>query len=605
MERQTETGWKPDRTEKRALLGRLADCQDAVYSICYRVLGHPQDAEDAAQEAFVKALRHLEAVQDADRLRGWLYRVAFRAALDARRRRRRAGEREAAAARGVAVAPARAETHWGEALQEGLGELDDLSRVFVVEYYYGGRTLREIAEERGMSEQAVWKRIERAKEQLRNRMGWAVAAGLEQGVKVAAPATLLERVAREAGRTGMISSAVKMIVVLAVLTGGASVVRWRGTPPVEGRKPEREEPQAVRAGRPETGPEAAPAVQERVASEPRPQAPRKPYPLEIPPADWTEAMKRTWQRLHQERVTLQVESAPVIKTLSGVAERMNIPFRTDPSVADWVFNIHVKDMPAASLFSLFLSPMKKGYDILPDGSLFVGREDQVGEGMRKLRSVQRALDELDKIRRRLSEGWDGRSVWSPLEAKARSTNVTMVLREGGWYELLKALMQQSGFSDRNVLEVDFDAILGTHRPPSGIQAPSSPKVTALASGTLEQHLNSICTQAGLGYFFDEDRVHVTAADRAVRERQVQEARRAQHNARLSSLERALDGRSDLRVPDFVEALEGALRLTVLPSRAAWECEAPVRGRTFREGLDGLSAAGIRWALREDRIYLVK
>jgi RNA polymerase sigma-70 factor (ECF subfamily) len=51
------------------------------------VLRHPQDAEDAVQETFLRALRHrkkLGAVTDA---RAWLARVAWRVALDRTRRR--------------------------------------------------------------------------------------------------------------------------------------------------------------------------------------------------------------------------------------------------------------------------------------------------------------------------------------------------------------------------------------------------------------------------------------------------------------------------------------------------------------------------------------
>jgi len=46
------------------------------------------DAEDAAQEGFVKAYRAFESLEDAGRARAWLYQIASRTALDELRRRR-------------------------------------------------------------------------------------------------------------------------------------------------------------------------------------------------------------------------------------------------------------------------------------------------------------------------------------------------------------------------------------------------------------------------------------------------------------------------------------------------------------------------------------
>ena len=43
---------------------------------CYRMLGSFHDAEDAVQDAFLRAWRYRESVKDGAPLRPWLYRVA-------------------------------------------------------------------------------------------------------------------------------------------------------------------------------------------------------------------------------------------------------------------------------------------------------------------------------------------------------------------------------------------------------------------------------------------------------------------------------------------------------------------------------------------------
>lgn len=57
-----------------------------VYSVAYAVLRNPQDAEDAAQEAFLRVLRLKRDLEGVRSPRTWLARIAFRVALDRRPR---------------------------------------------------------------------------------------------------------------------------------------------------------------------------------------------------------------------------------------------------------------------------------------------------------------------------------------------------------------------------------------------------------------------------------------------------------------------------------------------------------------------------------------
>src|SRR5882757_4272026 len=54
---------------------------------CYRMLGSVQDAEDALQEALVRAWRSLEKFEGRSSLRSWFYRIATNTSLDAIGRR--------------------------------------------------------------------------------------------------------------------------------------------------------------------------------------------------------------------------------------------------------------------------------------------------------------------------------------------------------------------------------------------------------------------------------------------------------------------------------------------------------------------------------------
>lgn len=66
----------------------VAENQGIVFNLCLRMLGNWAAAEDAAQEAFVSAWRHLGSMR-GEQLRPWLLRIASNAATDELRRRSR------------------------------------------------------------------------------------------------------------------------------------------------------------------------------------------------------------------------------------------------------------------------------------------------------------------------------------------------------------------------------------------------------------------------------------------------------------------------------------------------------------------------------------
>lgn len=59
-----------------------------LYRYLLRLSGHPQTAEDLVQDTFVKAYEHLESYQ-GENVRPWLFRTAYNAYIDWRRKERR------------------------------------------------------------------------------------------------------------------------------------------------------------------------------------------------------------------------------------------------------------------------------------------------------------------------------------------------------------------------------------------------------------------------------------------------------------------------------------------------------------------------------------
>ena len=75
-----------DRTALERLLHAHAD---RIHAVCRRILGNPDDALDATQEAMIAVARGITRFDGSARISTWIYRVATNAALDELRRRKR------------------------------------------------------------------------------------------------------------------------------------------------------------------------------------------------------------------------------------------------------------------------------------------------------------------------------------------------------------------------------------------------------------------------------------------------------------------------------------------------------------------------------------
>jgi RNA polymerase sigma-70 factor, ECF subfamily len=75
---------------------RIAENQRRVFQIAYGVLGNAADAEDVAQEAFLRAYQKFDSLCEAEKFRAWVNRIVFRLALNRQRSYRRRLARDTA-----------------------------------------------------------------------------------------------------------------------------------------------------------------------------------------------------------------------------------------------------------------------------------------------------------------------------------------------------------------------------------------------------------------------------------------------------------------------------------------------------------------------------
>ena len=81
---------KAAKAGDKQAFGRLVEAfQDRIYGYLARMLGDPDEAEDVAQEVFVRAFRSLGRFRGASSFHTWLYRIASNLAIDVARKRKR------------------------------------------------------------------------------------------------------------------------------------------------------------------------------------------------------------------------------------------------------------------------------------------------------------------------------------------------------------------------------------------------------------------------------------------------------------------------------------------------------------------------------------
>jgi RNA polymerase sigma factor (sigma-70 family) len=154
-----------------------------VLGLCWRLLRHRQDAEDAFQAAFLVLARKAGAIRKSESLAGWLHRVAFRAATRLRAARSRRLARQAPLA-DVPQADSAEELTVREtqrALEEELNRLADRYRAPLLLCCVQGRTRDEAAQQLGWSLGVLRGRLDRGRELLRARLarrGIALSAAL-------------------------------------------------------------------------------------------------------------------------------------------------------------------------------------------------------------------------------------------------------------------------------------------------------------------------------------------------------------------------------------------------------------------------------------------
>jgi RNA polymerase sigma-70 factor, ECF subfamily len=151
-----------------------------VYRVAYQFAGNHYDAEDIAQEVFIKVYRSLDKFRQDAQLSSWLYRIVMNACIDYRRRHAAAGvappgeETEHQLLNTPAETPGPEDRAYagelGDVLETEINRLPQGQRIVFVMRHHQGLKLGEIADALGLAEGTVKRQLHAAVHRLRRAL---------------------------------------------------------------------------------------------------------------------------------------------------------------------------------------------------------------------------------------------------------------------------------------------------------------------------------------------------------------------------------------------------------------------------------------------------
>jgi RNA polymerase sigma factor (sigma-70 family) len=170
-------------TEEYSLIDRILAGEQQLYAelvnryksyaftIALKILENKPEAEEAAQDAFIKAYNHLKSFNRDSKFSTWLYRIAFNTAISYKRKRKASYQ----SIENVSVEYDQGEDALERSdkkvfIAQAMNKLNEADRLALNLFYLQEFSLEEIAEITGMQANTVKVRVHRARQRLADEL---------------------------------------------------------------------------------------------------------------------------------------------------------------------------------------------------------------------------------------------------------------------------------------------------------------------------------------------------------------------------------------------------------------------------------------------------
>jgi RNA polymerase sigma-70 factor, ECF subfamily len=146
--------------------------KNMVFTVCFRILRHREDAEDAAQNSFIKAYNNLHSFSGKSKFSTWLYTIAYRTAISSSTLKKidtvdedylleTADDSSFSASKKLEAKDQQI------FVQKAIEELPEIDGVLISLFYLDDCSIHEITEITSLNESNVKVRLFRARKQLK------------------------------------------------------------------------------------------------------------------------------------------------------------------------------------------------------------------------------------------------------------------------------------------------------------------------------------------------------------------------------------------------------------------------------------------------------
>jgi RNA polymerase sigma factor (sigma-70 family) len=169
--------------DRTAFASLLSQYQSYVFTVCFRVLKNREEAEEAAQDTFIKVYKTIKTFKQDSKFSTWLYSVAFRTAIDHSRKKKMKissidSEDNFLQIKDNKSTPMElmANKDLKTVLASVIQTLPQTEASVITLYYQGEQTVKEIAKTLKLSESNVKIKLYRTREALKNKLSYYLRA---------------------------------------------------------------------------------------------------------------------------------------------------------------------------------------------------------------------------------------------------------------------------------------------------------------------------------------------------------------------------------------------------------------------------------------------
>jgi RNA polymerase sigma-70 factor (ECF subfamily) len=152
--------------------------QNFVFTVAFKILRNREEAEEAAQDAFLKAYRALAGFEQRSKFSTWLYQIAWRAAIDRQRLKKldkQSIDDEKSYLQisdpGLSPSELLQQKNTKKLVQQALDSLKPEDASLLALYYLQEQTVKEISAITGLTESNVKVKLFRLRDSLKNTLG--------------------------------------------------------------------------------------------------------------------------------------------------------------------------------------------------------------------------------------------------------------------------------------------------------------------------------------------------------------------------------------------------------------------------------------------------